>query len=111
MEIDEELLRAAVEAFGDRAQTDIMGEECTELADIINKFRRGRVDMDKMIDEIADVFIVIHYGPILFDKEAIQRRINFKMARLRDRVDDQQEELSLVGKQNTNPLSSFITTK
>ena len=67
-------------------------EECMELALAIQKL--GRVRGDKVtkylavIDEIADVKIMIEQAQRLFPKNLINERVDFKMNRLKERLSE-----------------------
>ena len=94
MRIDNELLLEAVNTFGRDNQINIIEEECIELATAIIKVRRKLTisSMENLIDELADVAIVMGYAPILFDEAAIQERIDFKLNRLRERIAEHKQK-------------------
>lgn len=104
MEIDKSILEEAVQVFGREKQTSIILEECLELGLSITRYRRedNQVNMDNLIDELADVAIVAEYGPILFDKAAIQERIDYKLARLKKRIEEKKERIDYY-KRNRHP--------
>ena len=54
----ENLYKKAMETYGFPTQAAMVVEECSELTNAICKFRRGRVDDDDIITEIADVMIM-----------------------------------------------------
>ena len=65
-------------------------EECIELALALQKLKRVRSDKQKkinnVIDEIADVSIMIAQAKIIFDEKLINERIEFKMNRVKERL-------------------------
>jgi len=88
--IDDKLLEEAISTWGVDAQVQMIEEECIELALAIHKLRRNRGDnmkkLEDVVDEIADVKIMIKQAEKIFDKEAIDQRVIFKMDRLKDRL-------------------------
>lgn len=88
--IDKNLLKQAIEKWGANAQVEMIEEECLELSLAIHKLRRKRGDMatkvSNVIDEIADVTIMMHQAFELFPSDLIQDRIKFKMERLEERL-------------------------
>lgn len=88
--IDDKLLEQAIKQWGVEAQVEMIEEECIELALAIHKLRRNRGDnmkkLENVCDEIADVKIMIQQAEKIFDKEAIDQRVIFKMNRLKERL-------------------------
>lgn len=92
--IDSDILERAISIWGQDAQIKMVREECLELAIEIGKFydRDGsRERYDKIIDEIADVTIMSRQmEQIPGMKDEIQKRVDFKMDRLEDRLNKKQ---------------------
>ena len=90
--IDDLILQKAIEKWGIKAQTEMIIEECLELAVALQKLKRLRGDMEQkeenVIDEIADVKIMIKQAEKIFPIERINERIDFKMNRLNSRLND-----------------------
>ena len=90
--IDDSILENAIERWGIDAQCEMIIEECLELALALQKMKRLRGDKDKKyantIDEIADVKIMIRQAERIFDSELINQRVDFKMNRLKERLDE-----------------------
>lgn len=82
----ENLCRKAMEIYGFSSQTDMMIEECSELANAICKFRRGRVGDDDIITEIADVMIMCEQLSYYFGKEKVELEKERKLERLKERL-------------------------
>lgn len=91
MDINEQILKRALEKWGIDAQVKMVREECLELAIEISKFydRDGSQERhDKILDEMADVIIMLRQMEINSEwKDKIQARIDFKMKRLEGRLD------------------------
>lgn len=78
----------AVEHFGKVPQMvkaiEEMGELSTEIArNIIGVY----LDDEKMIDEVADVTIMMKQLAIIFGEKAVEDRIEFKLTRLKGRME------------------------
>jgi len=90
--IDDKLLQQAIHKWGASAQVEMIKEECLELALAIQKYSRIRGDKtvkyNNIIDEIADVKIMITQAQKLFPKDLIDSRVDFKMDRLKERLDE-----------------------
>jgi len=89
--MDKEILKQAIEKWGADNQIDMIQEECIELALAIQKYKRVKLGASKpiynnVIDEIADVKIMIAQAELIFDSEAINDRVKFKMDRLEKRI-------------------------
>lgn len=87
--IDRSILEKAIRMWGHDSQIEIIEEECIELALALQHLKRKKKDRQKtlenIVDEIADVAIVIEQAHIIFGSimpGAIDDRIKLKMARL-----------------------------
>lgn len=98
--IDEEkICRAALVAYGDYAQMDMMIEECSELIKEICKMKRCTGDKEdiaeeilkvekRIAEEIADVLIMIRQMEMLFGiKDEVEEQKAFKLERLKNRLE------------------------
>ena len=85
--IDRELLNKIIQINGRDAQIEMIQEECIELALALQKCKRKDInDIDKLIsvyDEIADVIIMIEQAKILFNQDIINKRIRYKLNRMK----------------------------
>jgi len=90
--IDDTILRKAIEKWGFEAQCEMIIEECIELALAMQKLKRIRGDKDQkyknVIDEIADVKIMIRQAEKMFPIDEINKRVIFKMNRLEERLNE-----------------------
>ena len=57
--IDEIVIARSVDHYGEEIQATVCMQECAELIQSISKEKRGKIDRDNMIEEIADVLICI----------------------------------------------------
>lgn len=90
-EKDLQVLQRARETYGAHKQIGVAAEECTELAkELIKAFRYDSFDdvvkntKENVIDEVADVFIVLDHVIKLFNitPENLQPHITKKLQRL-----------------------------
>lgn len=85
----EQVLKEAIKCWGADKQIDMIIEECGELIVALQKLKRGG-KTDHVIDEIADVSIMMKQAGIIFGASAqlaIQERMEFKINRLKGRID------------------------
>ena len=90
--IDDKILDKAIETWDIDAQLEMVIEECLELALALQKLKRLRGDMTQkeknVIDEIADVKIMIKQAEKIFGSEQVNERVDFKMNRLNERLSE-----------------------
>ena len=82
-----------VEAFGVEAQIDKAIEELAELTQALLKHRKGEVGIERVIEEIADVHVVLHqlasFHDVAVDLEpntVLDSVIAAKVYRLKEKV-------------------------
>jgi NTP pyrophosphatase (non-canonical NTP hydrolase) len=75
-------------AQGMQSQLDQTQEECAELIQAISKFRRKKTVERKsdLLEEIADVSIMVMQLYEIFGKDEIEQRIKEKLARSEGRL-------------------------
>lgn len=84
---DNEICRAALEAFGAEAQMVISIEEMSELTKELCKHRRGRDNVEAIAEEIADVEIMLQQMVMLFDCSfTVDKFRRYKLERLAERI-------------------------
>ena len=90
--IDDIILDKAIKTWGIEAQLEMVIEECMELALALQKLKRKRGDSNQkivnVIDEIADVKIIIRQAEKIFGSEPVNKRVDFKMNRLTERLSE-----------------------
>lgn len=85
----DEIYRAALEAFGARAQVLMAIEEMSELTKELCKNDRGRENATYIAEEIADVEIMLGQMKILFDcMGAVDKFRLYKLNRLARRIEE-----------------------
>ena len=86
---DDDLLtfRKAVIVWGRPAQLGMVVEECAELISDINRYGRGRITDDKLMEEVVDVQIMIEQMRIIMDDQSKWERMwSHKIGRLKGKV-------------------------
>lgn len=79
-----DILEEAIKTYGVESQVNMAIEECAELINALEKYRRGRIGGLAVITEIADVQIMCAQLEIIFGSAEIER--DFKIRRLWDRM-------------------------
>ena len=85
----EEILKSAIERYGNTSQLIVAMEEMAELTKELSKFLRGAHNEDAIAEEIADVRIMLEQLEIMFDcagAAAVYQAA--KVERLRRRLED-----------------------
>ena len=89
MKVEKNEILKKLAARGLQNQLDQTQEECAELITAISKFRRKNgdpVSKHHVIEEIADVMIMLMQLDILFGHDNIKKEINEKLARSHERL-------------------------
>lgn len=86
--MEEDVIRKAIDTYGEDAQLWMVIEEMSELSKEICKFKRGKDNFLEIADEMADVYIMLEQLKRLcaVPQVLIQQRIDFKFDRLRKRL-------------------------
>jgi len=88
--INEEFLLKVIKTFGTANQIDMIREECMELLLALQRLRRRKEYeteiMSNVIDEVADVIIMISQARLIFGKDKVDERIKFKLQRLEGKL-------------------------
>ena len=87
--IDENIVARSVDHYGEEIQATVCMEECAELIQAISKEKRGKIDRDNMIEEIADVLICIEMLKQMYmiSEDKINKWIENKQAREAERME------------------------
>lgn len=81
-----DLYKDAISKWGLDAQLWMVVEECSELSNAIAKYKRGRENESAIIEELADVSIMVDQLSLHFGKAEFNRIKEDKLQRLYDRV-------------------------
>ena len=82
----QEVYKQAIAQYGVEPQRKMAIEEMAELTNALMKFDRGRNTIDDVVDEIADVTIMMQQLAIMFGRNAVDSRIDYKTQRLAKRL-------------------------
>lgn len=87
--MDKEFLQKIIERFGEAIQVNKIQEEALELALVLNQRNCPTKDPeemeDKLYDELADMKIMMGQAELLFDSDRINRRVEFKLERFKQK--------------------------
>lgn len=85
------ILNKAVKTYGVDAQLDMCIEEMSELTKEICKLKRGKNNHDEIVEEMADVYIMMEQLKIMINisPEEIELAKDIKLGRLRERLNDE----------------------
>ena len=78
----EQLYRATLDKWGEDAQYDQAVEECAELIAALKHFRRGKVERQAVIDELADVTLMLGQLTWMFGTERVEESVQKKLEKL-----------------------------
>lgn len=82
-----EVYRAALDKYGEEAQTRMVYEEMAELQKELCKHARGKDNLDAIAEEIADVEIMLEQMVLLHDcAELVERHKVGKLRRLANKI-------------------------
>jgi len=94
MKTDKELMQMALKEWGSETQLDMVIEECAELIDAIQKWRRRRVDSLKVLEEAVDVELCLGQLKLMLDAPALFENVKRdKLERLEKLLVPKPEEL------------------
>ncbi|MFO7578037.1 MAG: hypothetical protein R6W66_09960 [Pelovirga sp.] len=78
----EETYRAALARWGEEAQYDQAIEECAELIAALKHYKRGKVDRQAVIDELADLSLMLGQLSWMFGRAEVEQAIRKKREKL-----------------------------
>lgn len=85
--------RAAVKAWGPESQVRMAQEEAAELIAALNQFSRGRLPIEAVADEVADVIIMCAQLRVMLGGERVDAAVLRKLERLEGRIREGGHEL------------------
>lgn len=90
IKIDKGIIADSIQHYGKNNQSTVCMEECADLIQAISKAKRGKIDRDNMIEEIADVLICIEMLKQMYmiSDDKINKWIEKKQAREAKRIGD-----------------------
>lgn len=86
----EEIYKKAIAKYGVEPQRKMAIEEMAELLNAMMKFDRGRNTVDDIVEEIADVTIMMRQLAIIYGQKAVDLQIDYKTQRLARRLNKEE---------------------
>lgn len=83
-----EILERVAKYYGFTPLLDMMMEECGEMIVALNHYKRQRVSTEKLIEEFADIWIVLKQMGVLLDENAIANVIDYKLRSIDGVIDE-----------------------
>ena len=85
-----DVAKAVIEKYGKTMQTVIAIEEMSELTKELTKAIRGSENHDAIVEEVADVYIVLHEIQIMYDinLNEVFKEMEFKTERMKERLEE-----------------------
>lgn len=84
-----EIMRSAIRKNGRPMQTVVAIEEMSELQKELSKFIRGKGNRDNLIEEVADVLVMITQIQLMYHipDDEVERIMHLKLNRLKERME------------------------
>lgn len=76
------IYRATLAKWGEDGQYDQAVEECAELITVLKHFRRGKADAAAVINELADVTLMVGQLSYMFGEAEVRKAIGVKLEKL-----------------------------
>ena len=84
-----ELYKKTLEKWGTDGQYDQMVEECAELIAALKHFQRGKIDRQEVLDELADVSLMLGQLTWMFGEEQVNKTVEKKLKKLENLLHNQ----------------------
>lgn len=86
-----QIYQATIARWGVDAQYDQAIEECAELIAALKHFKRGKISRHEVIDELADVTLMLGQLRWMFGEELVASAINRKLEKLKQLLDEDEK--------------------
>lgn len=83
-----EIYKKTLKKWGKEAQYDQMIEECAELIATLRHFARDKVDKDAVVNELADVFLMVGQLTYMFGEDRLTAAVEKKIVKLQLLLDE-----------------------
>lgn len=83
-----EIYKKTIKKWGEEAQYSQMIEECAELITTLQHFSRGKADSDAVVDELADVFLMVGQLAYMFGEDQLTAAVEKKIIKLQLLLDE-----------------------
>ena len=93
-ELQKSVIENALDKWGSMSELVVTIEELSELQKEVTKQIRNEGKMENLVEEMADVYIVMEYLKLIFaiNDEDIKTEIAFKIGRLMSRLGEENEQ-------------------
>ena len=81
----------AVRMWGAQSQLRQLTEECGELVAAVNQYERGRITVEELASEVADVFIMVAQARDILGQK-VDAQLAHKLDRLQQRIAHELEQ-------------------
>lgn len=78
------LYAKTIDKWGEKAQYEQAVEECAELIATLQHFGRGKVDREVVVDELADVYLMLGQLIYMFGEEGFTYALEKKITKLQN---------------------------
>ncbi len=79
-----EIYEKTLEKWGEKAQYDQLIEECAELIATLKHYERGKANLENVVDELADVYLMVGQLAYMLGEDRLQQAVTRKIAKLQD---------------------------
>jgi NTP pyrophosphatase (non-canonical NTP hydrolase) len=80
------LFQKAIDTWGIESQKMMAVGECGEFLAEFGRTAQGRSSPEKMIDEIADVIIMLNQCALIYGEDAVRARILYKIDKITQKL-------------------------
>jgi NTP pyrophosphatase (non-canonical NTP hydrolase) len=77
-----QVYQTTLDKWGEDTQYDQAVEECAELIVALKHFRRGKIDRQAVINELADVTLMLGQLTWMFGTDQVNKAISAKLKKL-----------------------------
>lgn len=84
-----EIYAKTIDKWGEKAQYEQSVEECAELIATLQHFGRGKVDRQVVVDELADVYLMLGQLIYMFGEENFACALKKKISKLQKLLDEE----------------------
>jgi len=84
-----DIYRATLAKWGPDAQYDQAIEECAELITALKHLKRGKADEQKVIAELADVYLMVGQLGYMFGPDKLEQAVEVKLEKLAVLLEDE----------------------
>jgi len=87
----DKIYQATIARWGIDAQYDQAIEECAELIAALKHFKRGKICRQEVIDELADVTLMLGQLRWMFGEDLVESATSKKLKKLKQLLDEDEK--------------------